>query len=303
MALIYKCYIGSMKKKIKKFIIRWVPLILSILEFSVVVTATVFAIQINSKQSRDLEYTWAPQALIEDIICDRSPENVFQTPDHNGNHFRLALPELIDDPTTYEYLKINNSVPVLPFTEEEKKLILDTPRSCFFIKMRGIPTLMLNISDREDRNVVEMQSTKIIFHNYGSIIQSVKVDYVKIRYKDRKDYDILPGTKAPMSVTVNNNEDFVLNLAESSNFFEKSICEMNNTIYENLPLSYNLFEHGKLKYVFQYDELIFGIRFTNINGDEYCNRYVVTVEDDVLVAKMEKSSKKEVKKVLKEVRE
>lgn len=165
---------------------------------------------------------------------------------YDGKYCRIFKGESITK------ISLNESMAIFDVEDPDSKIengFIDEIKShigkndAYFTYFGAKPYLILNHASNRDRFIIDHSNVVLTLHNYGATINAMSVKKIVIYYKP--EMNIEPTTfhgndKNKISLSPNENEEFVLFLDEVTTDLNNSLCQMSASTYINTPESFNL---------------------------------------------------------------
>jgi hypothetical protein len=124
------------------------------------------------------------------------------------------------------------------------------------------PYLIANHTTAKDKFIIEHSNTKITLHNYGAIISTLSIESLTVSYSldmDKKDLFFHGIENNKITLSPDQNKEFVLFFDEVTTGFNDSLCETPFLTYNTLSDSFDLLKVHMPQNILTYNkmELIF----------------------------------------------
>lgn len=230
-----------------------------ILLFTAIISYKVYSIQKEQTQKQRLPYL-----KISSVISEKSTPDIHSV--YNNLYCRIYNGETknsivnLDLDGNMKVFSANDEQIEPGFIDEIKSHI--GKNDVYLTYFGSKPFLVVNHASNPDNFIIDHCTVKISLHNYGATIDSISIESLTVYYKS--DLNIEPFTfdgnpTLKMTLSFDENNDFSLFLDEVTTNLNNSLCEMAPSIYEHLPLSYDLLKTHIGENQLNYDKLVYCI--------------------------------------------
>lgn len=229
--------------------------------------AAISAVIISKAQQK---YANRPIVQVESIITVKSSNGSFTQPDNNKEHYRLISGEQRHD------VGLSKRVPVEKLTPLETEFLLNHKNNVCLHLFRGKKSLIINLLNSDNSIVAELNTNTIKFINHGAPIQKAKFNYAEILALNGAKVH-LDGSDYAMNFPIGSCQSFEIFIVEASNNFQNSICQMTDSVYNDLPHVFDLLCLDTSFHI-NYLKLEFSVTFYSASND-FPYTYIYTLDN------------------------
>lgn len=130
--------------------------------------------------------------------------------------------------------------------------------NAYFTYFGSKPYIIINHASNKESFIIDHSNVKITLHNYGAIISAISIESVIVFSNPGMNIDPLKfdGDKEnKISLSPNDNKEFVLFLDEVTTNLNNSLCEMSASTYRNCPEAFDLLRAHMAKNRLNYNKM------------------------------------------------